>query len=84
MPGGVATVRVVLAGTWREVARRARGYVAIVTATDVTRILERLSVIEAKMDAGKDMSARLRRTELAIVAIIAYVVKDAARAAGIL
>jgi len=58
--------------------------VAIVTATDVTRILERLSVIEAKMDAGKDMSARLRRTELAIVAIIAYVVKDAAPAAGIL
>lgn len=52
--------------------------------TDVTKILERLARIETKIDGGKDQAGRIRRLELTVVALLAYTVKEAAKAAGVL
>lgn len=51
--------------------------------TDVTKILERLASIEAKLDAEKDLKGRVRRLELGVVGIAAVLAKDAAKAMGL-
>jgi hypothetical protein len=48
------------------------------STADVTKILERLAVIETKLDAQSQMTTRVRRLELVIVAIVAALGIDAA------
>lgn len=45
---------------------------------DVTKILERLAVIETKLDQQAQIVGRVRRLELVIVAIVAALGIDAA------
>lgn len=48
------------------------------TPSDVTKILERLAVIETKLDAQGEVVGRVRRLEIVIVAMIAALTADAA------
>lgn len=48
------------------------------SSADVTTILERLAVIETKLDAQSQVVGRVRRLELVIVAILAALGADAA------
>lgn len=48
------------------------------TPNDVTKILERLAVIETKLDAQGEIVNRVRRLEIVIVAIVAALGADAA------
>jgi hypothetical protein len=51
---------------------------------DVVKILERLATIEAKLDADQDLKGRMRRVELATVAIFGVLLQDAAKAMGVI
>lgn len=48
------------------------------TTADVTKILERLAVIETKLDAQAQVVGRVRRLEIIIAAIVAALGADAA------